>query len=181
MEQIKYQTKQINNANINIIKDIKYEKYYKLCSAGIGQIIRAIHEKQIHNIDNEHKKKLSLFFEENNQALIDSFIKIYLNTENEYDKQIRKYNLMNGKLPRKIKINEEKHNIKIGRAKMGQLIKALKQRINFIIEREIPEYYKNKEENINYMLGFKKLQQDMKEFLNEILIFESNYILLFRK
>jgi len=157
--------------------ELDYHNYYYLCYAGIGQIIKAISEVKITKTKNIFEKNLSKFFKHAIPILIEEFAKCSI-CKNENDYQVKKYNLMNSKLPRNISIKTEDHHVKLKHAKLGKLIDAAKQRLEFIIERPIPDYYN---ENVECKKCFVLMKDDLKKFLQELEMFENEFIEVINK
>lgn len=88
--------------------------------------------------------------------------------------KIASFNLLSN-LPQTIHviIDEDDDIKRISNLKFGPLIKHLKQRCQFMAERDMPICYKNDD---NLILAFRYFQKRMTEFLNDIQTFEEEFI-----
>lgn len=155
--------------------NINYKREYKLNKSGLGQIICALDNVGIRK---EKKKKyeeiLAQFFDDKIPYVIEAYEDLLRNSidqDNQDDYNMRHYNLTK-RLPKNIVIEEQKHNIILGKANVGNLIEALLNRITYIIERDMPKIYEKEDCNVGY---WKKFQEDLVKFREIIKEFEEEF------
>ena len=151
--------------------DVEWHPYYVLFRASLGQIMFSLSRVLELLPKNIYEKTLY----SNLKSIIIKLIKEYdimLKCSNKIEREVKFYNLI-GKMPYLVKINEEEHNIKLHKPKIGKIIAALKQRVNFILTRNIPQFYKNNE---IYLNEFQKMQEQIKKFKEKVYDFELNFI-----
>lgn len=152
---------------------IDYKPYYNLSKGSLGQIITAISLIKIKkNEKNEYEKILDRWFNTAIPLFINKFIELFNNYQTTTEYEVKWYNLA-GNLPKSVVINSEKHNKKLSKANIGNLHEALIQRIDFIIERDMPEPYKGNNELESY---FNNLREQIKLFRNEANMFNESFV-----
>ena len=140
---------------------VDWKSYYVLSKASIGQIMVCF--SKILNVmpKNVYEIKLYEKLKPATEKLLNEFNKLLIYNDAK-DKDIRYYNLIVN-LPKNISINDAENGLVILKsAKIGLLIKAIKQRISFIIEREIPERYLTDQELLQ---GFNNLRSNMVNYV----------------
>lgn len=150
---------------------VDWKPYYTLDKASLGQIIRTFEKI---NIIPKNSYEIVLSDELNIliQQLISNFDKLLV-FNNLIEYSIYYYNLL-GSLPDGISINENNHKyIKLKTANIGNLVKALYQRINYILQRDIPLMYKYREE---YLHVFNNMKNNLLKFLDNVKEFEIGFI-----
>lgn len=154
----------INMSNVLQFDSVPYNPDYRLSSSTLWQIVRGIVEikKNLTEPKNDYQKTMyPLLIELINN--IEMGFKQLLTYENEDEKEVIEYHLgVRGKLPQQIKMSFH-HKIKIGNSNFDPLIKAAKQRINFILSRRIPPHY-SADENIEKLLAFNKFRLNVQIF-----------------
>jgi hypothetical protein len=155
------------------INQINWNPNYILSKASIGQIIVSFKNILKVREKNNYEHKLYSRLKPAVQYLIDKYSDILIcNSLKEY--QVKYYNLIVN-MPNHVSIYPDEHNmIYMRNAKIGQLIKAAKQRIRFIIYRDTPEIYLNDEETKN---EWENLKIQMDNFYNEIFHFENEFLI----
>jgi hypothetical protein len=170
---------QDNKLTISNYYNKLFRASYILSRAGLGQIICSIY----HITKKDSKGKtvlqtyLNKFFKDEIPKFIDSFDKLCLHYDNDSDFDIRKYNLMNGKLPKNIEVNSLTHRIYLGTANIGNLIEASKQRIEHILQMKRPTSYSTDKS----IKAWNKMIDDLKEFNNILITFEQSFVNTFRE
>lgn len=155
------------------LDNVIWKHYFKLSQASLGQII--ISFCNILKVQPKNQYEINLY--ENLKPLVHQLVNNYntilvYTNKNEHD--IKYYNLIVN-LPKTVSINEEQHGqIILGHAKIGCLIQAAKQRIEFIIGRDIPDVYKQ-DQNLSEL--FLQLQKDMRKFKDDMIEFEKAFVL----
>ena len=170
--------KQENDSNYQLSLDsVKWNRNYSLSRASIGQIMRSFNNILSVNPKNIYEETLYKHLKPEVQKLMDDYNQLLL-CDNAYNFNVRYYNLIVN-MPKDVSIyNQEHGNIRLGNPKIGALIKASKQRIDFIINREIP-YICKQDQNIH--IEFIKLQQDMIKFKETLINFEKQFVLAIDK
>jgi thiaminase len=153
---------------------------YRLEQASLGQIMRRLSNLNIKSPRNKYQEMLNEFFSTEVTRLVNTFNEILkCSTVEEY--MVKEYNLL-GNLPRKVVINEDiKKSHWLFTASIGDMCAALRQRIEFIVNRHIPEFYtSNKrftvEQKEKYTEKFKHMQQQMIGFIDDVNEFEKRFI-----
>jgi len=153
-------------------ESISLKRNYILCKSSLAQIVETINQIKI-----IPKNDYELVLKENFERIIPEFIKSFdklLKTDNENDYIVRKYNLICN-LPPGVSIYPKEQYQKLRTANIGNLLYALYQRIDYIIERDIPDRYKDND-NEKLADSFIKLQNDLKLFRNDIRDFEDKFL-----
>jgi hypothetical protein len=161
----------INNYNLEL-DEVDWKPNYVLSKSSIGHIIftfkkilnvkpKNIYETTLYDLLKPLLKQLLL---EYNRVLLCS---------NIVERDVKYFNLI-GNMPSYISINNEEHgNIKLKKPKIGMMINALKQRIIYILNREIPFLY---QQNENYLIEFKKMRFQLNNFEDFVNSFENEFI-----
>ncbi|ARF09573.1 hypothetical protein Indivirus_1_196 [Indivirus ILV1] len=149
-----------------------FKPYYYLSKASIGQIMICFQNILSVIPKSEYESKLySVIIPEINQ-LVQQYNNMLV-FKNYPEMLVRYYSLLT-KLPSNISIYKEEHNyIQLKNPKIGALIKAAKQRLYFVITREVPDIYK-----INSSLSneFNNLKDDCQKFYESMINFEKIFI-----
>jgi hypothetical protein len=107
------------------------------------------------------------------EALVNAYCEI-IRCVNSKEQQIKYFNLIVG-LPHNTIIFPGEHNfIFLRNPNIGALIKAIKQRITFILERDIPIIYRN-DSTLND--EFLNLRRQIQNFKLDVLTFEEEFII----
>ena len=157
---------------------VHWKQTQKVCNSSLYQLILTLNEINI-NFKNSLATKMNIYkytFVVNTIPLIDKLITNFYELLNKYESDIENivfsYNLL-ADLPYGITIIEDNDDYKkLKYTNIGCLIRAIKQRSTFIIERDMPICYKTSSE---YEQALEKLKKLMCEFLNNILEFELNF------
>ena len=168
----------INN-NINQMKsiplsEIDYKKNGKkvyLAGASLAQIIKSMEDIQI-----KHKKTIyEMVLDEWFSSAIPEFISEYkklLLYSNKVEYDVKYFNLI-GNLPKGLRIyNDTDGKTVLSRAPLGQRIRALHQRISYILRRPTPLGYIHR---LDYLQAFKQIQEEMKYFERVVVNFELSF------
>ena len=151
---------------------VDWKPYYILSKASIGQIMMCF--TKILNVvpKNTYELKLYEYLKPSTTTLISEFKKLLI-YDNDIERDILFYNLIIN-LPKTVSVNDEEDGlIKLRSAKIGYLIKAIKQRIKFIQERDIPQRYVN---NLEQLEKFNSLRSNINNFNSMVCIYESEFI-----
>ena len=159
------------------LDNVDWKGHYVLARASIGQIIRTLQNVKIH----AEKKKSSVKPYEMTlnvglcdiiSDLLDNYEKM-LCFESDIERDIAFFNIIVN-LPKDIVINAEKHGqIYLNRANIGNLIQAMRQRVDFILNRDIPDRYTDDPEQLTV---FNSLKEKLLNFKNDIDTFEQDFI-----
>ncbi len=163
----------VNQFNILSLDKVKIGRRHKVTRASIAQLVKRLSTSKITNPKNKYQESLNIFFESENSKLADRYNEI-LQCSSYDEMVVKEYNLL-GDLPGKMEITEpciQKSNT-LSKASIGDMINALRQRIQFIINREIPLYYVINE---SYKTEFNNMQQQITEFENAVDEYEENWI-----
>lgn len=168
------QTEIANPTEWNLsVFEVYWARYFNLSEASIGQIIYCFY-----NIISIVPKKVydEVLYEYLKPAiwtLLKEYSKI-LNCNSQTEKDVKYFNLIRT-MPNGTSVYPEEHGkIKLGKPKIGALIKAMKQRITFILERETPQIYLNNQEMLSEFLNM-KIQ--LQEFYTTVRNFEQEFVL----
>jgi hypothetical protein len=151
---------------------VDWKANYVLSKASIGQImvcfsnILKVIPKNVYEIKLYEKLKPAI------EKLLSEFNKMLMYKEVK-DRDVKFYNLIVN-MPNNVSINDvEAGSIVLKSAKIGALIKAMKQRINFIKDREFPQRYLEDQELLQ---EFHNLRMVINNYLNAVNDFESEFI-----
>jgi hypothetical protein len=145
---------------------------YNLFQASLGQVMKQLKVMTVKQPLSEFDKVMFKFFTERKAVFVESFEKI-LNCESDEEYKVKSFNLI-GNLPRGVMVPQKiKGHVKLCKARLGDLIATVYQRIQFIVTREVPSFYDNFPEMKNYFL---KMQDEIKEFGCEVKSFEDDFI-----
>lgn len=151
---------------------IDWKPNYVLSKSSLGQIMRSL--QNIMNVIPKNVYETTLYskLKPAVEILINCYTDI-LKYNNEFEKNVKYYNLIVG-LPTNVQINaQEDGYIRMSNAKIGKLISASKQRINFIETRETPQMYV---ENQNYLQEFNKMKEQLNTLSQKLCDFEDEFI-----
>lgn len=150
---------------------VDWDPKYTLDRASLSQIIETIQKTKI-----KPKNKYEEILGEELQKIIPKLINQFdgmLKCESKKEHEVKRANLV-GKMPKYVSINTEKHGrIKLNNAGIGVMIQALYQRVDFILDRDMPKFYKDDEEFENY---FKNMQKLIGEFRQAVDEFEEDFM-----
>lgn len=157
---------------------VQYNYHYKLSKASIGQIMVSFSNIKNLKPTNIYQQILYQHFYNIIPQFVECYTKLF-DCDNIIEKNIKFYHLIVN-LPYKTEINiinsndKNNHsNIILGKPKIGELIKASKQRIDYIIDKPIPEIYKYHNE---YVLEYDKFIDQIKNFKDDLLNFEQEFV-----
>ena len=170
-------------AEVKVISldEFKYEKYHVLSKSSLGQIMKAIRDTVNREWDNndEYQIVFKPWTEKEVPVLIEKFEKMLVcsNEEkkfNNYDVD-KDYNTryinLGGKMPIEIKKGFH-HKVKLHKGNMGPFIEAAFQRIQFILERDLPEFYAK---NPSYFEYFEQLRKEVFFFRKALIDFKRSF------
>lgn len=172
------------------VTNIPIEHGYVITKASIGQLmsrlfflvqigyqdtqLSANSNSEYHNLI--YKRCISKFF----STRLNQFVQKYediLKCENSWENAVKDYNIGSVGLPKGMIIPQKINGTnKLSRSKIGDIIQAVKQRADFIINREVPTIYDSHEDHQYYRMYFVKMQDEIKQFWPEIESFESDWI-----
>jgi len=160
---------EINSLDLSLID---WKPYYRLCYSSLGQIMVSF--TKVLNVTPKNNYEITLYgiLKPALTDLIDSY-KQLLHFESENEKNVKFHNLIVG-LPYGVSVLENEHgDMFMGRAKIGQLIRASKQRIEFMLTREAPMIYKK---NLELFDSFINLRNEINKFRDDMNSFEIEFI-----
>ena len=162
----------IQNPTINQL-NIDFKPYYILSRASFGQIMESFNRISINKPTKSiYQHVIIQWFGKEIPLLIENFESI-LSHKCSIDYTIKWYSLAVN-LPFKLHIMKYKHGkIYLKNAKIGVLVEALKQRLNYILIRETPYRYINDPHQIDHYIDMKK---DLQKFKKTIDLFEKNFV-----
>lgn len=150
---------------------VDWKPYYTLDKASLGQIMKTFEKINIipkNNYEIVLSDELNILI----QQLINNFDKLLV-FNNLIEYTVYYYNLL-GPLPNGTSIDENNHKyIKLKTANIGNLVKALYQRVNYILQRDIPLMYKYREE---YLTVFNNMKSNLSKFLDSVKEFEVGFV-----
>lgn len=155
------------------LDQVNWKSHYKLHKASLGQIIASF--RNILKAEPKNKYEITLYYRLKPavEILIDIYNEI-LKCDSLKEHDVKYFNLIYD-MPKLVEVYPGEHgDIRLRKPKIGALIKASKQRIKFIMEREIPGKYFGDDESIQ---EFNNLKSQMKDFESIILDFEAEFIL----
>lgn len=163
----------IDSQNLKI-SDVRSYPKLLIFKASISQLMLQINFLGIKEPKNVFQMNFDrIFLKDRAKKFVATYENI-LKCETVEERDVKLYNLI-GPLPNGLKITQNilKNNSKIvNRAKIGDLIKALYQRVTFIVQRPMPKFY---EDNPAHKKYFLKMQQEIQEFKEEIEKFEEDF------
>ncbi len=151
---------------------VDFKPNYYLSKASIGQIMVCFQNVlSVKSKSNYETRLYSAILPEINK-LVQQYNGM-LTFKNYPEMIVRYYNLLN-KLPPNVTVYKEEHGtIQMKNPKIGALIKAAKQRLQFIITREMPDIYR-----INSELSkeFNNLKSDCQNLYDNMVQFEELFV-----
>lgn len=155
------------------LDQVNWNPSYILSKASIPQIIISFKNILKVNPKNEYETTLYQRLKPAVEILINAYDEI-LRCKNLKENQVKYYNLIIN-MPSSVTIFHKEHGrIRMSNAKIGALIEACKQRIKFILERDIPSLYLTDHEILQ---EFNKMKSQMENFEYNLLDFEAEFIL----
>lgn len=159
------------------IEMVEFKMTHYLAKASIGQIMFCFQRILNTQPKNDFEKNLYDNLFPQIKKLLEEYEKMLEGTSNS--KILVRYHNLIAKLPPGTIIYQGEHGrIKMRNPKIGALIMAIKQRLQFIMSRDIPEIYKNNEELLK---EFNDLKADCIVFYGSICTFEKKFTFAVRK
>lgn len=150
---------------------VNWKPNYVLSQSSLGQIIETIARIRM-NPKNIYEETLYNKLGPIRAEFIGQFDQLLI-TNSYVESQVILHNLL-GNLPKGTKIFPQLHdNITLGRAKIGNLLQALYQRVDFILTRDPPTFYKK---NTSYLVAFNEMGKKLKVFRQDIKKFEEGFV-----
>jgi len=156
----------------DLMENFNLTREKKLCESSFGEIMQAF--SQI-TIKKRELKAYEYFLKSWFQVSIPNIVNEYLELlEYKTKKQwaVNYFNLI-GPLPPQLYINEEEHNMILKKSNLGNLLKALKNRIHFMLNRDIPPMYLH---DCEYLEHFNDIRSKLKMFDQNIDNFEKEFV-----
>jgi len=151
---------------------VYWQPWFALSKSSLGQIMRSISKiryraKKGNKFQMEVYPKLNFLIKQ----LIKDFNEV-LDYENDFEYKVNLYNLI-GTLPRGMSINDDEHDrILLDSKEIGEFIVAALQRIDYILNREMPIMYRDRR---GLEDAFRKMQNKLLEFKYILKEFENQY------
>lgn len=164
----------MNNIDINSLSldKVLIHHTYFLTKASIGQIMKRISNLEIKNPKNKYQILLNEYFKSAVPKFIGEYNNLLKCSSNE-EYLVKDYNLL-GNLPKNMILNTSiKKNSNLYQASIGDMMTAIRQRIEFITKRDTPKFYEN---NQLFADAFKKMQREVRDFLVHVDEFEQGFI-----
>lgn len=164
----------VKNQNLSL-SFIKINKYHELDKSSLAEIMKRLDGIKIKHPKDQYQETMKKFFDTKKKQFI-KFYENILQCETNEEYIVKYYNLL-APLPLNIinsggiKTKIKKTNVLV-KAAIYDMIQALKQRINYIIESKIPVMY---EYNELYKKEYLKIKDDMKIFLQKLIKFEKDW------
>ncbi len=147
------------------IDDVTYDEKYRLSKAATTQVIKGMQMmiQRIGEPTNSYQQELYPPMRNIVTRIVDSYNRL-LNVGSTTDFEVRRYNLhgYNGIVSGHVYTRGVKRDLFYKYANFGDLMKTLKQRAQYIVEREAPKRY---QENASEMASFQQLQTELKSFV----------------
>lgn len=159
------------------LDQVDWKPSYNLAQASIGQIMVCFSKILDLTPKTTYEAKFYSHLKPSVRGLIDRF-ECMLLCSSEEEKQVKVYNLLIT-LPSGVTIYEEEHgNMKLARPKIGALIKAAKQRLEFIQKRPLPYIYV---EEMALFREYIKMKDELIHFNEDLHNFETDFVAIFEK
>lgn len=157
------------NLNLGLVD---WHPYYFLSKGSLGQIMVSFSKINSTNPKNIYERTLYQKLNIIIKGLVDRYDEM-LQCNSEEEKNVKFHNLIVN-LPKGVSIYDDIHGyIKLGYAKIGQLIYAAYQRIDYILDRDIPTIYEN---NDLLLKEFNKMKDELAIFRTELESFETSFM-----
>lgn len=157
----------------SLLKLVNWNGNYSLSKASIGQIMVCFNRI----LSVQPKKLYEQILYENIKPEIIGLLNRYCDilvcdTQDEFD--VKYHNLIKN-LPRNVEIYPEMHKkVQLWKPRIGALIFALKQRVEFICKRDTPMIYLK---NQQFMKQFTKMRFQLTDFLEYLRDFEQSFMI----
>lgn len=156
------------NCNRN---NVNWKPNYVLSQSSLGQIMETIARIRM-NPKNIYEETLYNKLGPIRIVFVSQFDQMLI-TNSYVESQVILHNLL-GNLPKGTKIFPQNHDkITLGRAKIGNLLQALYQRVDFILTRDPPTFY---EKNTSYLVAFNEMRKKLTVFRQDIKKFEEGFV-----
>lgn len=155
------------------LDQVNWNSNYILSKASLGQIMVSFRNILKVNPKNLYETTLYGNLKPAIKSLLDVYCNI-LNCKNLKEYNVKYYNLI-GNMPSSVSELHDEHGcIRMKNAKISALIKASKQRTDFIIQRETPLMYLDDSE---YLIEFTNMKMQLANiFVKQLLEFETDFI-----
>ncbi|QKF94260.1 hypothetical protein QKU48_gp0802 [Fadolivirus algeromassiliense] len=163
----------VQNANSELTLDmVNWKPFYSLSRASLGQIMVSF--KNILKVAPKNTYETALY--SRLKPAVEGLLECYndiLKFNSPVERDVKYYNLIVN-LPHGVSENEQHHgSIQMRNAKIGKLIEAAKQRIQFIETRETPVMYTT---NQNYLQEFNKMKNQLNDLKDTLDDFEEEFV-----
>ena len=162
--------KEVYNLSLD---QVELKNWFKLNRSSLGQLLGQLQKVDIKNPNNEYKISFKAWIKNSGdiQELVSAYNNI-LRSNSKIEYNVKKVNLL-GNLPKDIIVNTSHNDTNLNKSRIGDIIRASKQRIIYMITRELPErYMDDKKERIE----FRKIQFQMVWFLLVMIKFECKFV-----
>lgn len=161
----------------NFLNDVQYNDKFQIRSGAIAQFMKGLQSMlsrvSENNETDSYKKSLYPSLRQLIQQILDKFYEI-LSADNDKEHDIKKYNLCgyNGRIRKDSRgrypfISGVNPTARYGFANFGYYVRALKQRFEFIANRDAPNRYNGDVESLNVFNNLKVYSNNFVKFLNE--------------
>lgn len=180
------QTTTQNQQQTLTLESVPYNDNYRIKYGSVGQLMRGLQEMQnrisLEKESDEYKKTLYPKLRELSQSLVERF-KLLLSCSNETENNVKRFNLLgyNGQI-RADKYNKYPFiagvnpNAKYAFSNFGYYLRTIKQRLDFISNRDVPLRYSTDENAVNVFNGMKLECNNLLKYLNEVVEPEWNKV-----
>lgn len=163
---------QIGDSGVLSLDEVDWKPFYILSKCSIAQIMCSFRNILKVVPKNVYEGTLYARLKPAVEGLIECYNDI-LHYNNSIERDVKFYNLI-VKLPFNVSINDQEDgHIRMKNAKIGKLVKACRQRIEFIQHRVIPQMYVN---NFHYLHEFNKMKEELKGLLSTLRDFEVEFL-----
>lgn len=161
-----YYNYKYNKMELLNLQSVSYSDMYKLNQGSVSQLMRGLQEmvNRLTEPTNDYQRELYPALRNLVEKLTSRYETLLSTSTSDVDRQVRNYNLhgYNGKIKRSVATKNVKFNLIYKYANFGDYLKTLTQRLNYLLERELPQrYLDNQEEGTSY----NKLKTELQELL----------------
>jgi hypothetical protein len=154
------------------LSDVPYDEKYRLNQASASQLVRGLQEMagRIAEPTNDYQKELYPALKTIVTKFVEKYVEL-LQCSNEVEKEVKRFNLhgYSGKVKNPVSTKGVKYNLVYKFANFGDYLKTVTQRMNYLVERQVPQrYVTNTSEGTAYSTLKTQLQVFVKYLTEEV-------------
>jgi hypothetical protein len=154
------------------LSDVPYDEKYRLNQASASQLVRGLQEmaSRLAEPTNDYQKELYPSLKTIVTKFVEKYVEL-LQCSSEVEREVKRFNLhgYSGKVKNPVSTKGVKYNLVYKFANFGDYLKTVTQRMNYLVERQVPQrYVTNTSEGSAYSTLQTQLQAFVKYLTDEV-------------